>query len=123
MCLIKNKLLLSYMFDFLWNFKLLDNNGVNLNCFGYLNSYVNNLNIITIYINIIFIENIILVLILYFFFKTLIMSSILELVWPTHLFNKKNNFSYSNVKNKLFLEILLKTNNINTIIIVLINKL
>jgi len=51
------------------------------------------------------------------------MSSILELVWPTHLFNKKNNFSYSNVKNKLFLEILLKTNNINTIIIVLINKL
>ena len=51
------------------------------------------------------------------------MSSILELIWPTHLFNKKNNFSYNNVKNKLFTEIILKTNSVNTLMIILINKI
>lgn len=111
------------MFDFLWNFKLIDQNYANLNFLTYLNNNIFNLNLINIYTNIIFIENIILILILYFFFKTVIMSSILELIWPTHLFNKKNNFSYNNVKNKLFTEIILKTNSVNTLIIILINKI
>ena len=53
------------------------------------------------------------ILMMYSFLKLVILSSILELLWPTHFFNKRNNFDLSYVKQKNFLESLLKITNSN----------
>jgi len=66
-----------------------------------------------------YIDNMLLVLMLYFFFKSVILSSMLELIWPTHIFNKKNNFSYSLYKKKSFIEIFLKFKNYNSFLNIL----
>lgn len=55
------------------------------------------------------------ILILYVFFKSILLSLLLELIWPTHMFNKKNNFSYLVKKKKGFLEIFLKFNSCNSL--------
>jgi len=66
-----------------------------------------------------YIDNMLLVLMLYFFFKSVLLSSMLELIWPTHIFNKKNNFSYSLYKKKSFIEVFLKFKNYNSFLNIL----
>jgi len=61
-------------------------------------------------------DNMLLVLMLYFIFKSVLLSLVLELIWPTHIFNKKNNFSYTIPKKKIILEVFLKFKNHNFIL-------
>ena len=50
---------------------------------------------------------------MYSFLKLLLLSSLLELIWPTHFFNKRHNFNSNSVKNRNFLEIILKIRSVN----------
>lgn len=59
-------------------------------------------------------EDIIVVFLLYNFFKYLIMCSIIELIWPTQFFNRKNNIGYQLVRFRTFTETLLKLRNFST---------
>lgn len=54
-----------------------------------------------------FSEEIIIVFLFYNFIKLLIFSSVFELIWPTHFFNRRNNFN-SVLKFRNFNETLLK---------------
>jgi len=67
------------------------------------------INIINNYFNFYFLfsEEIIIIFLFYNFMKLLIFSSIFELIWPTHFFNRRNNFS-SILKFRGFTETLLK---------------
>jgi hypothetical protein len=53
-------------------------------------------------------NNLLLVYFIYMFFKLILLSSIVELMWPTHFFNKKHNINYNKVKYRSFLEVFLK---------------
>ena len=53
-------------------------------------------------------SNLLLIYFLYMFFKLILLSSIVELMWPTHFFNKKHNISYGKFKHRSFLEVFLK---------------
>ena len=79
-----------------------------------------NLNFLFEYFN-----NLILIYFLYFFFKLVLISSIVELIWPTHFFNKKNSIYNIKTRNRFFLEFFLKTfkknSNITIFNITLIN--
>ena len=55
-----------------------------------------------------YVNNLLLVYFVYMFFKLVLLSSIMELMWPTHYFNKKHNISLNRVKYRSFLEIFLK---------------
>lgn len=63
-----------------------------------------------------YLDNMLLVLMLYFVFKSVLLSLVLELIWPTHIFNKKNNFSYVISKKKIILEVFLKFKNNNFVL-------
>ena len=56
-------------------------------------------------------EDIIVVFLLYNFFKYLIMCSIIELIWPTQFFNRKNNIGYQLIRFRTFTETILKLRN------------
>ena len=56
---------------------------------------------------------------LYSFLKLLLLSSILELVWPTHFFNKRHNFNFTALKFRNFVEVFLKLKNSNSFLVVL----
>lgn len=68
-----------------------------------------------------YLDNLLVVVMIYFFFKSLVLSLVLELLWPTQIFNKKNNisyerlnkFNYSNTKQKSFVNFSLKAINYN----------
>jgi DNA integrity scanning protein DisA with diadenylate cyclase activity len=77
--------------------------------FFFKNFFFKNINFILNYF-----DNIFLIVMIYFFFKSLILSLILELIWPTHLFNKKNNISFSKSKKKSFIDFSLKHINYNS---------
>ena len=53
--------------------------------------------------------NLLLIYFFYMFFKLVLLSSIVELMWPTHFFNKKNSIFKNKVKNRLFIEFFLKS--------------
>ena len=56
---------------------------------------------------------------MYSFLKLLLLSSLLELVWPTHFFNKRHNFNLNTIKHRTFLEVILKlrsNNSFNTVL-------
>lgn len=53
-------------------------------------------------------NNLLLVYFMYMFFKLVLLSSIVELMWPTHFFNKKHNISLHRAKKRSFLEFFLK---------------
>ena len=63
-----------------------------------------------------YLDNLLVIVMVYFFFKSLVLSLVLELLWPTQIFNKKNNinierlnkFNYSNTKQKGFTNFSLK---------------
>lgn len=59
-------------------------------------------------------EDIIVVFLLYNFFKYLIMCSIIELIWPTQFFNRKNNIGYQLIRFRTYSETILKLRNYST---------
>lgn len=59
-------------------------------------------------------EDIILVGLLYNFFKFLVMSAFIELIWPTQMFNRKHNIGYQAFKFRTYTETLLKLRSKNT---------
>lgn len=56
-------------------------------------------------------EDVLVVFLLYNFFKYLIMCSIIELIWPTQFFNRKNNIGYQLIRFRTYTETLLKLRN------------
>jgi hypothetical protein len=55
---------------------------------------------------------------LYSFLKLLLLSSILELVWPSHFFNKRNNLNFNSIKFRNFTEVLLKLKDTNRFLLI-----
>lgn len=59
-------------------------------------------------------EDILVVFLLYSFFKYLIICSIVELIWPTQYFNRKNNIGTQIIRFRVYTEVLLKLRNFST---------
>ena len=53
-------------------------------------------------------EDIFVVLMLYSFFKLVLLSSIIELIWPTQFFNRRNSSGSLNFRLRTFVEFLVK---------------
>ena len=53
-------------------------------------------------------EDIFVVIIMYVFIKMVVLSSIVELVWPTQIFNRKNSTSVVSFRLRTFTETILK---------------
>ena len=53
-------------------------------------------------------EDIFIVLIMYIFIKMVLLSSIVELIWPTQIFNRKNSTNTNIFRLRTFTETLLK---------------
>lgn len=53
-------------------------------------------------------DELILIFLIYNFMKLIVFNSIIELIWPTHFFNKKNNINFSIIKYRGFIESFLK---------------
>ena len=53
-------------------------------------------------------EDLLVVFLLYNFIKYLIVNSIVELIWPTHFFNRRNNIGLNFIKFRTYVEVLLK---------------
>ena len=53
-------------------------------------------------------DHILTIFMMYSFLKLLLLSSLVELIWPSHFFNKKNNFNLNYIKHRTFTEVLLK---------------
>lgn len=73
--------------------------------FNNLNNFINN--------KLYFSEEIVVLLIFYNFVKLIIIGSIVELIWPTHYFNKKNNINQYLIRFRTYSEFLLKLRPIN----------
>jgi hypothetical protein len=56
-------------------------------------------------------EDVLVVLLLYNFFKYVIMCTIVELIWPTQFFNRKNNIGYQVLRFRTYTETILKLRN------------
>lgn len=46
-----------------------------------------------------FFEEFLIVLLIYNFLKLVIFNSIFELIWPTHFFNRKNNYNFKKCRS------------------------
>ena len=53
-------------------------------------------------------EDIFVVLVMYIFIKMVLLSSIIELIWPTQMFNRKNSTNVVSFRLRTFTETLLK---------------
>ena len=53
-------------------------------------------------------DELIIIFLVYNFMKLLIFNAVIELIWPTQFFNKKNNINFSIIKYRGFIETLLK---------------
>ena len=69
--------------------------------------YFNNLNFLFNF-DLFFLNDIIVVFLSYNFIKSLIFSSVFELIWPTQFFNRRNNFNYNFLRFRSFTEYLVK---------------
>lgn len=58
-------------------------------------------------------EDILVVFLLYNFFKFLIMSGFIEIIWATQYFNRKHNIGYLTYKLRTYTETLLKLRNVS----------
>jgi hypothetical protein len=65
-------------------------------------------------------EDIFVVIIMYIFIKMVLLSSIVELIWPTQMFNRKNSTNVICFRLRTFTETLLKLRGINNNYFVLI---
>lgn len=55
-----------------------------------------------------FCEELIIILLFYNFIKIIIFGAFLELIWPTHYFNKKNNINNNLVRFRTYVETVVK---------------
>ena len=53
-------------------------------------------------------EDIFVVLMLYSFIKLILLSSIIELIWPTQFFNRRNSMSIVSYRLRTYVETILK---------------
>ncbi len=60
------------------------------------------------------IDELISILLFYNFFKLLVFSSLVELIWPTQYFNRKNNINYRVFRYRTYTEFFLKLRNTST---------
>jgi len=58
-------------------------------------------------------EDIFVVLMLYSFLKLILLSSLVELIWPTQFFNRRNSMGVNSYRLRTFTEVLLKLRNAN----------
>ena len=65
-------------------------------------------------------EDVFVVLIMYIFIKMVLLSSIVELIWPTQIFNRKNSTNVISFRLRTFTEVLLKLRGLNKNLFVLI---
>ena len=63
------------------------------------------------YLKLVFSEELLVIFLFYNFIKVLVFSSIVELIWPTQFFNRKNSSLYQNIRYRTFTEFLLKLRN------------
>ena len=75
-----------------------------------MSEYIQKLDFFNFYLNW-NLEDILVVLLLYNFFKYVIMCSIVELIWPTQFFNRKNNIGYQVLRFRTYTETVLKLRN------------
>lgn len=57
------------------------------------------------------VEDFIVVFLLYNFFKFLILTIFVELIWPTQFFNRRHSSGYSIIRFRTYTEVLLKLRN------------
>ena len=53
-------------------------------------------------------EDVFVVLMLYSFIKLVLLSSIVELIWPTQFFNRRNSMGITSLRLRTYTEVLLK---------------
>jgi len=60
-------------------------------------------------------EDVFVVLMLYSFLKLILLSSLVELIWPTQFFNRRNSMGVTSFRIRTYTEVLLKlrSSNIN----------
>ncbi len=56
-------------------------------------------------------EDALIVFLLYNFFKYIIIGAIVELIWPTQFFNRKNTISFNSIRHRTYTETVLKLRN------------
>ncbi len=59
-------------------------------------------------------EDVFVVLMLYSFIKLVLLSSIVELIWPTQFFNRRNSMGVTSLRLRTYTEVLLKLRNSQT---------
>ena len=59
-------------------------------------------------------EDIFVVLMLYSFIKLVLLSSIIELIWPTQFFNRRNSMGVTSLRLRTYTEVLLKLRSSNS---------
>ena len=65
-------------------------------------------------------EDIFVVIIMYVFIKMVFLSSIVELIWPTQMFNRKNSTNVIGFRLRTFTETILKLRSLNKNFFVLV---
>jgi len=75
-----------------------------------MSEYIQKLDFFNFYLNW-NLEDALVVLLIYNFFKYIIMCSIVELIWPTQFFNRKNNIGYQVLRFRTYTETVLKLRN------------
>lgn len=68
-------------------------------------------------------EDFFLAITIYSFMKYIVACSYLELIWPTQFFNRRNVITSNVVRNRTYTEVLLKTLNANTFLIIFYTQL
>jgi len=60
-----------------------------------------------------FLEDVFVVLMLYSFLKLVLLSSLVELVWPTQFFNRRNSMGVNSFRLRTYTEVFLKLRSSN----------
>jgi len=59
-------------------------------------------------------EDVFVVLMLYSFLKLILLSSLVELIWPTQFFNRRNSMGVTSFRLRTYTEVLLKLRSSNS---------
>lgn len=59
-------------------------------------------------------EDIFVVMMLYSFIKLVLLSSLVELIWPTQFFNRRNSMGVTSFRLRTYTEVLLKLRSTNS---------
>ena len=62
-------------------------------------------------------EDVFVVLMLYSFLKLILLSSLVELIWPTQFFNRRNSMGITTSRLRTYTEVFLKLRSTNSIFI------